>query len=377
MLHVAPNITRAYGGPTYSLVAYSVAARSAGIEITIAAPRPSERDRAWISSLLPDTTILSFPVHGRGAFLLSPGLQAWLRGTGASYDAVHVHGLFNPISSLATRTCVKRGWPVIVRPFGTLSRYTIAHRRGALKRAYLELLDAPNLRRVSALHFTTDVEREESMWHGIEWGDRAFIVPPPWIEKTRASPPRPAAESMEVVFISRLHPVKNVELLLDAWGLVRRQRPNARLTIAGDGDAAYVRTLERKSTALSAGARFVGHVSASSKTELLLSAAVFVLPSLHENFGIAVLEALAAGVPVVITPEVQLSSFVIDPSLGIVTQRTPESLATCILSALDNHALREHCRANGPALVERYFSPSVVGSQLSDMYDFAAAHSPR
>jgi glycosyltransferase involved in cell wall biosynthesis len=374
VLHVAPNITRAYGGPTYSLVAYSVAARSVGIEITIAAPPTCDSDRAWMSSLLPDTTILSFPVHGHGAFLHSPGLQTWLRATGASYDAVHVHGLFNPVSSLATRTCVKRGWPVIVRPFGTLSRYTITHRRGALKRLYLELLDAPNLRRVSALHFTTDVEREESTWHGIEWGERAYIVPPPWIEKTRALPSSPAPESTDVLFISRLHPVKNVESLLDAWPLVQRQRPRARLTIAGDGDAAYVRTLKEKSVALSTGARFVGHVSASGKTALLTSAAVFVLPSLHENFGIAVLEALAAGVPVVITPEVQLSSFVVDHSLGIVSNRTPEDLAASIVSALDNHAMREHCRAKGPALVERYFSPSVVGSQLSNMYGFAAGH---
>jgi len=377
VLHVAPNISRAYGGPTYSLVAYSLAARSAGISITIAAPAPPASDRDWIASMLPGATIESFPVHGRGAFLYSPRLQAWLRKIGASFDAIHVHGLFNPVSSLATRTCVRRGWPIIVRPFGTLSRYTITHRRGALKRAYLACMDAPNLRQVSALHFTTEVEREESMWHNIDWGDRSFIVPPPWVHEPSASQSDRIAESQEVLFISRLHPVKSVELLLDAWALVLRQRPNARLTIAGDGDASYVRKLRDRSARLCTNARFVGHVSASTKTELLASAAVFVLPSLHENFGIAVLEALAAGVPVVVTPEVQLSSFVNEHSLGVVADRSPDLIAKAMIAALDDRPLREHCRADGPALVARYFSPAVIGEQLSDMYRFAVAHPPR
>lgn len=377
VLHVAPNISRAYGGPTYSLAAYSIAARCAGIEITIAAPTPPDSDRAWISSMLSEATIESFPVHGRGAFLHAPRLLSWLRAEGASFDAVHVHGLFNPVSSLATRTCVQRGWPVVVRPFGTLSRYTIAHRRGTLKRAYLKYLDAPNLRLVSALHFTTDIEREESRWHDIDWGDRSFIVPPAWVHATRAPRPDLAAESQEVVFISRLHPVKSVDLLLDAWALVLEQRPNARLTIAGDGEPSYARKLRERSVKFSTHARFVGHVSASAKTELLASAAVFVLPSLHENFGIAVLEALAAGVPVVVTPEVQLSSFVKEHSLGVVADRSPHLIAEAIVAALDDRSLREHCRADGPALVAHYFSPTVIGNQLSDMYRFAVAHPPR
>lgn len=327
--------------------------------------------------MLPGTTIESFPVHGRGAFLYSSRLLSWLRAKGDSFDAVHVHGLFNPVSSLATRTCVQRGWPVIVRPFGTLSRYTIAHRRGGLKRAYLKYLDAPNLRLVSALHFTTDIEREESMWHNIDWADRSFIVPPAWVDGINPSRPDRTGESQEVVFISRLHPVKSVDLLLDAWALVLQQRPNARLTIAGDGEASYVRKLQERSVRFSTHARFVGHVSASAKAELLASAAVFVLPSLHENFGIAVLEALAAGVPVVITPEVQLSSFVNEHSLGIVADRSPHLFAQAIVAALDDRSLREHCRADGPALVAQYFSPTVIGNQLSDMYRFAVAHPPR
>jgi glycosyltransferase involved in cell wall biosynthesis len=265
---------------------------------------------------------------------------------------------------------------VVVRPFGTLSRYTIAHRRGALKRAYMKLIDAPNLREVSAIHFTTDEERQESMWHEIRWGDRAFVVPPPWVAPSLAAPPALNGNSSEVLFISRLHPVKNIELLLDAWPLVVQRRPDARLTIAGEGTPAYVRGLKNASGLESKSVRFVGHASTAAKSELLSGASVFVLPSFHENFGIAVLEALAAGVPVVITAEVQLSRFVSDHSLGFIAERSTLHMADAIISALDDRSLRAHCRAEGPALVARYFSPSTVGSQLSGMYSFAIAHPP-
>jgi glycosyltransferase involved in cell wall biosynthesis len=376
ILHVAPNVSRAYGGPTYSLAAYSRAALDCGLGITIAAPEPPEADRAWLAAMLPEATILSFPVFGRGAFLASPKLLSWLRTAGASFDVIHVHGLLNPVSSLATRTCVRKHWPVIVRPFGTLSRYTIAHRRSGLKRAYMKAIDLPNLRRVSAIHFTTTVEQRESEWHAIDWGVRAFVVPPPWIQDATHTELDTAVVSKSVVFISRLHPVKNVELLLDAWPAVLKRVSNGSLTIAGDGDASYVRSLKAKAAALTKSVRFVGHAEGVIKAQLLSSAAVFVLPSLHENFGIAVLEALAAGLPVVITAEVQLSAFVNEHSLGFVAERSASDLADAIVRALQDPVLRGHCRAKGAALVARYFSPLAIGEQLAEMYRFAAAHPP-
>ena len=376
ILHIAPNVSRAYGGPTYSLLAYSRAARDAGLNITIAAPTPPDTDRRWISANLPDATILFFPVFGRGAFLVSPRLISWLRTAGGSFDAIHVHGLLNPVSSIATRTCIRWHWPVVVRPFGTLSRYTIAHRRSGLKRAYMTAIDLPNLSRVSAVQFTTTIEQKESEWHNIDWGTRAFVIPPPWIETASAAKRSERAPSNHVVFISRLHPVKNVELLLEAWPHVLRRVPNAILTIAGDGSPSYVRSLKKRAMGITESVRFVGHADSEAKADLLASASVFVLPSLHENFGIAVLEALAAGLPVVVTPEVQLSAFVNEQSLGFVADRSIPAFPDAIVRALEDRVLQGRCRAEGASLVARYFSPGAIGEQLAEMYRFAVEHPP-
>lgn len=374
VLHVAPNVSRAYGGPTYSLTAYSIAAMTAGANVTIAAPSSPDTDRAWMAALLPNVKVLSFPSYGSGAFLAAPALHSWLRRHGSDFDVVHVHGLLNPVSSLASRCCIRNGWPLVIRPFGTLSRFTFAHRRALLKRVYTTLLEQRNLRQASAIHFTTNAERDASSWHRIDWGDRARVVPPPWIGASE-SPSVSRSASTTVLFLSRLHQVKNVELLLAAWPQVLQRVPNARLVIAGDGEPAYVRDLHEGARVLERSVTFAGHVEGAAKKELLSTAAVFALPSFHENFGIAVLEALAAGLPAVITPEVQLSEFVSEHSLGVVSESSAPAFANAIVRALTDHALRERCSADGPQLVARYFSPSAVGDALLQMYRLAISHS--
>ena len=375
ILHVAPSISRAYGGPTYSLAAFARAALAQGAELTIAAPRPPESD-SWLGGTLPEAEVHEFRTLGGGAFLASPALHDWIRANGSRFNVVHVHGLLNPVSSLATRACVRKGWPVVVRPFGTMSRYTYEHRRGALKQLYRALLDKPNLIRVSAMHFTTTVERDESAWQKIAWGARAHVIPPPWLEHSPPARAGAAADSRTVLFFSRLHPVKRLELLLDAWPDIQLRAPDATLVIAGGGEADYVRELRARAAALGPQVTFTGFVEGEQKNELLRDAAVFVLPSLHENFGIAVLEALAAGVPVVVTPQVQLSDFVREHSLGIVAEASRSALATSVVAALDDSVLRQRCRTQGAAIVNRYFSPRAIGEQLLDMYRFANAHPP-
>jgi glycosyltransferase involved in cell wall biosynthesis len=376
VLHVTPSIARAYGGPTYSLAGFARSAIEEGAEVAVAAPAPTAGDK-WLSGMIPEAPVYTFRTYGRGAFLASSDLQGWLRRNGGRFDVVHIHGLLNPVSSLAARTCVRNGWPVVIRPFGTLSRYTYAHRRGTLKQLYRWLLDRPNLERVSAVHFTTTVERTESAWQNIEWGTRACVIPPAWLESASNGGERPAAtDTQTVLFLSRLHPVKRVEQLLDAWPAVRQRHPDARLVIAGDGDPAYAAKLRARTESLDGSVTFAGYVEGDAKRALLQGARIFVLPSLHENFGIAVLEAIAGGLPVVVSPEVQLSSFVNEHSLGVVTEASPTALANAIGSALEDRVMRERCRKQGPALVSRYFSPHAIGTQLLDMYRYATSHPP-
>ena len=374
MLQVAPSLDRLYGGPVYSVVAFARAARAAGVEVTIAGPTPPEKELEWVHNELPGMTIRTFPTVGADAFILSLPLVTWLRRHASEFDVIHVHGLLNPVSSLSALAAVRKKVPLVLHPFGTLSQYTFKHRRRWLKKAYFRLLDGPNLRAAGAIHFTTATERDESRLHKLEWGGRAHVIPPPWIgdnvPSTRRIIDRPA---VNVLIIARLHPVKNIEGLLDAWTTVVQRVPDARLTIAGDGKPDYMRELRARVARLGikSSVRFTGFVRAAEKAQLLAAADLFVLPSYHENFGVVVLEALAAGIPVVLTPEVQICSFVLEHALGRVAKRSPDEIAEAIIEALADTDLRVRCRDVAPSLLTEHFAPQKVGIMLRHMYESA------
>ena len=114
------------------------------------------------------------------------------------------------------------------RPFETLSRSTFS-RRSAVKRLYVMLLDRPALRRVDAIRVTTEPERTDANWLSLDLEGRAPVVPPPW--RGDAAPTDLAARSdwPTVLFMSRLHPKKNVAGLIEAWAHVVDAPPDAQL----------------------------------------------------------------------------------------------------------------------------------------------------
>lgn len=375
VLHVVPSIARGYGGPTRSLGGYARAAAVAGIECAIAAPAAAPTDVQALRETAPEAQLLQFNSSGDAAFVHSASLVEFVRDNARRFDAVHVHGLFNGVSTFAARVCRRAGTPLIVRPFGMLSHYTFGHRRRLLKRFCFAMFDGPNVRAASGIHFTTTAERDEAAWHGIPLGRESFVVAPPYIREAHAPPQRLLSERPTALLVSRLDPVKNIEVLLDAWRIVVGELSTARLVIAGDGPRRYRADLEALASrfGLTASVEFRGFVDGPAKQELYENAHVFVLPSRHENFGIAVLEALAAGVPAVVTAEVQLSEFIAANALGAICAASPSALAADLLRFLGSPAPRLACANRAPALVEQHFGIAAIGAQLLTMYRAAAA----
>lgn len=374
VLHVTPSIQRSYGGPTESLIGYIAAAHCVGVDVSVVGPECTDEEAATFAKSVGNARVTLFPSFGRDAFTVSPSLVRWVKREGRSHDVIHVHGLFNAISSLSARACIRQGLPVAIRPFGTLSRYTFLHRRTMLKRAYLALVERRNVESASAIHFTTSIERADAERHGINLDNRSYVIPPPapeatWSPRTdhlAAAPPR-------VLFLGRLAPVKNIESLLNAWAFVVTAIPNARLNIAGSGDESYVHALRQQATRLGIAGTvsFNGFADSRTKSKLLASSSLFVLPSHHENFGIAVIEALAASLPVVISPRVQLADFVKENGLGLISETTPAALAAAIVRGLGDRKLHENVRANAATAVATNFSPKRVGQLLLQMYEDA------
>ncbi|MEA5412686.1 glycosyltransferase [Synechococcus sp. BA-120 BA3] len=380
VLHVIPSISPLRGGPSRAVIEMVAALRLQEVDAAILTTNdhgpglhPDLVTGRWQQHQ--GVPVLAFPrwsppVAALREFAISPGLSFWLARHLKDYDLLHIHALFSYPSTTAMAQARWAGVPYILRSIGQLSPWSLAQSRGR-KRLMLRLIERRNLQRAAALHFTTVAERDEAAALG--------LAPPSLVLPLGVRGPEPAAAAaggrdgaapVRFLFLSRLHPKKRLENLLDALALLQRLRPDApwELAIAGEGEPRYVAGLQERSRRLGLGSRcrWLGFVEGEAKWQLLQAADWYVLPSAAENFGIAAVEALAAGTPVILSPEVAVAADVERCGAGLVCGSDPEALTLALGQALERPSLS--MRASALNLAQMDFSWSTIALQLRDAY---------
>lgn len=217
-------------------------------------------------------------------------------------DLLHLHGIWMYPSAAGARWARRSGKPYIVSPHGMLDPWIVS--RGKAKKALARLgYERASWRRAAVLHALTEREARD-IARQTGRGDSA-VVPnagPP------AQPPADALRGPNFLYLGRIHPKKNIGSLLDAWDLLgaEAQAAGASLTIAGWGSEEDVADLQRRLQTAPSSVRFAGPLFGEEKARVLSEARFFVLPSLSEGLPMVVLEAWAAGTPVLMTPECNL-----------------------------------------------------------------------
>jgi glycosyltransferase involved in cell wall biosynthesis len=173
-----------------------------------------------------------------------------------------------------------------------------------------------------------------------------------------------------VLFLGRLHPKKGGDLLIDAFAKVLESQPLLHLVMAGPDDGAGTRAaLQSQAVRLGIAERitFTGMLSGDLKWSALQAAEVFVLPSHQENFGIAVVEALAMGVPVLISNKVNIWREIVADEAGMAEADTPEGTTKLLRRwlALDTEA-RLQMKLQAAGCYQRHFHMSAAAQRLVD-----------
>ena len=343
VLHLIPSISPLRGGPSQAVLAMVAALRQRGVDAAILT---TNDHGPGVQRQLPlgrwhvqaDVPVLAFPRWSPPfgplrEFAIAPSLTAWLWRHLPHYHLLHVHALFSYPSTSGMAVARSRRVPYLLRSIGQLNHWSLGQSAGR-KRLLLRLIERRNLQGAAALHFTSDAEREEASALGL-------TAPPLVLPLGVELPPlaEPASDGpITFLFLSRLHPKKQLECLLQALALLQRRHPTApwQLQIAGEGDPAYVRSLQALAASLGIASHchWLGFVHGEAKQRLLAQAHWFVLPSASENFGIAAAEALAAGTPVILAPGVALSAAVARSHAGLVVEAEPSALAFALERAL-------------------------------------------
>jgi glycosyltransferase involved in cell wall biosynthesis len=256
-----------------------------------------------------------------------------------------------------------------MRPAGMLDRWGLQNRRPIVKSASIRWVEGPLLSAATRVHFVSEHEYVQARELSLKI--RPVVLPLGLdLQPVVALPGRAEPSRETVLYLSRIDRMKGLDTLLHGLALLLNDRPNARLIVAGDGPNDLVQNLKALCTRLGLNERveWRGFVQGADKAALLRDAAVFVLPSKSENFGIAVAEAMAAAIPVVVTDGIGMSELVTRSGSGIVTDGSAGALAGAIGRLLGDAELRARMGAAGRQAVDAELSLDAFGAHLEALY---------
>lgn len=310
-------------------------------------------------------------------YKVSLPFSRWMARHVIDYDLVHIHALFSYTSSRAAHHARRHNVPYLIRPLGVLNRWGMENRRRFVKALSFRFVEKPILRHAAAMHYTSLAEQTEAEATGAT--ACPFVIPlgidlsppaqVPDVERFFQQYPQARGRRL-LLFLSRIDAKKGIDVLLPAFAQVRKTIPDTFLVIAGDGPAELVKKYRDLAATVGVADAVVwaGFLKDADKRAAFAAATAFVLPSYSENFGIAAVEALAAGLPCVLSHGVAIGGDVASSGAGLVVPTEPEPLAVALVQILSDDTLREKCSANGPRLAGERFSLQAMGKNLLGVY---------
>ena len=387
ILHTIATLSARYGGPSKACFEMARALARRGHEVSVFTTNqghPGPLDVPLHEPIERDgVTVRHFPVSPPRFWGTSPPMARALRDAIPRADVVHLHSLYLFHCRAAGRACSRSGVPYVVQPHGALDPYLF--RRHRLRKRLMEVWFQDAVTRgAGAIQFTT--EEEMRLARPYIFGTRGVVAPiglgldeydtAALRGRFRAAHPR-VGDRPVVLFLGRLNFKKGIDILVRAFSEAIRAVPEAHLVIAGPDGGLRARTeawigshgLRERSTLLDM-------VTGPEKLALLADADLFVLPSWSENFGIAVIEAMACSLPVVVSDRVNLWREVAGAGAGWVVPPEPGATRDAIVEALFDPVRAREKGARGRALVAERFTWTRIAPLMEEVYASVAGPPP-
>lgn len=268
--------------------------------------------------------------------------------------------------------------PLVMSPHGMLSTAALQYSR-LKKRAFWIAIQGSAARAATCLHATSILEYEQIRAFGLS---QPIAIIPNGIDIELAFPDCIPAESITrpytVLYLGRLHPIKRLEVLLEAWAAIEPKFSDWKLTIRGPGEQQYIDQLRGRIRALRLkSCEILDPVYGHDKASVYRAASVYVLPSATENFGMTVAESLASCTPVISTKGTPWRGLV-ENRCGWWIDHGVEPLIASLSEALSLSAEeRSIMGIRGQKWMERDFSWSGITKQMEDVYLWLAASNKR
>lgn len=383
VLHVVPSLDPVYGGPGRVTTALSRALVGAGAEVDVVTTDVSVPDSGEArSGTEAGVSTYYFRRGGRGSYVFSLPLTKWLWRHARRYDLFHIHTVFAYPTLAASRIARHAGVPYILSPHGMLEPWCLAY-KGWKKRPYMKAIERSTLAGAAALHALAPEEQRNIK--ALSLDTPTFVIPNGvHADEFAGLPPRAAFEAefpavsgrKVLLFMGRVDPKKGLDLLVKSLAQLTRRGTGEKicLVIAGPDLIGYRSELEGliRDEAVGDSVVFTGMLDGELKRAALSAADVFALPSHSEGFSVAVLEAMAAGRPVVISegcnfPQVSAAG------AGKVIKTDVAPLTAALAELLSDENSRRLMGERGASLVRDAYDWSSIARRMKSVYSDVVA----
>ena len=376
VLHVSAYFAPAfrYGGPPRTVLGLCQALGRAGVDVEVFtttangdAPLPAAPGGVEYEGV----RVRYFPMSWPERHWRSAALARAIAREAAGADLIHVHGLWNFTAWAGARAARAAGVPYVISPRGMLLPGARA-RHGAAKSIAWWGVQRRDLRAAALLHATSDTEarglaglgpRVVTIANGVDWKSAG----PDQIAGLRQRLDLPADADV-ITFIGRLHPIKRLDLLAGAFTRLRRGGRRARLVIAGPDEGGFRQRIEPLFHDVADAVRWTGAMDGDDKWSLLAASRVLVQCSDSESFGLSVAEALACGVPVVVTDRGAWAG-VTAAGCGEVVGHDATAIGDALERLLANPATAREMGQRGRDWVRRTFGWDANGRAMAREYE--------
>lgn len=321
------------------------------------------------------------------------------------FDLVNLNAIWNYPSAAAAFLCRVHHVPYVVTAHGALYPYTLSSKRWK-KLPYYYLVARQILTGASAVHYT-GADEADKCHSRLALRNRAVVVP--YVidlsefddilrQDTLSNRFRIPKGRKTVLFLGRINWKKGLDILIKAFALVEKQRDDVHLLIVGNDEGGFERQvknmisdcgmqyedqgtkvcgLESRQSNPRSKITFAGMLTGNEKIAAYTGSDIFVLPSYSENFGVVVVEAMACGIPVIVSDQVGIHREIAESKAGIVTRTDPKQLAEAMVTLLENPEMCRQMGRNGKKLLEEKFAPNKVANRMIETYQSLVGQSWR
>jgi len=376
IVHYLPEIRLEHGGVVRAVLDWCTVFSQRGHQVTLITYQGKDMPTEWLAQqpgkprgvVVPEPWLPTRPLGRRAMKVADDALR--------EADMLHLHAPWFDGNRQLANLARRRGVPYLVTVHGMLDDWAMAQ-RGLKKKIFLKLVAGRMLDKAAFVHCTAEAEwQQASKW----FGNCNKVVLPylvdlkpfeslPGKESGLALLPPKKRDEAKILFLSRLHEKKGVDILIRAAGILRDKKIAFTLMIAGNGEAEYERSLHDLVASLKLNDRvvFLGLITGITKISLYQAADIFVLPTHQENFGLVLTEAMACGTPVVTTKGTDIWQEV-QTAGGTIAQTTPESIAGTIEELLSDRENLSERGARGQAWAFETLAVEPLARRYEQLY---------